>query len=128
MIRKFLEKDERIKFEKDFVDKTQITRIEIHADHVNEIGFIKWVLIRLMDVFGYRLTISLKTYKSITHQVLDDLEERKDDIEKMLKTGRVKQQKQRLKDRLTELKTVIKLIKYRQHERRINNIQNSTKS
>lgn len=62
MIRKYLERNGDIKFEKDFVDGVEVTRIKCSDDFwMNKMNFLEWFLIAVLDrctgFYGYRRTI-----------------------------------------------------------------------
>ena len=62
MIRKYLERNGKIKFEKDFVNEIEVIRMKC-SDYfwINEMNIIEWLLMVIMDrcsgFYGYRITI-----------------------------------------------------------------------
>lgn len=62
MIRKYLERNGKIKFKKDFINKKEVVRIEYSGEFwMNEINFLEWMLIGILDkcsgFYGYRSTM-----------------------------------------------------------------------
>ena len=61
MIRKYLERNGEIKFEKDFVDGIEVTRMKYSDDFwMNKMNFFEWFLMGVLDrcsgFYGYRRT------------------------------------------------------------------------
>ena len=62
MIRKYLERNGKIKFSSDYVDNVKVTRMTYtNLFWLNEMNFIEWILLgtldRLSGFYGYRRTI-----------------------------------------------------------------------
>jgi len=62
MIRKYLERNDKIKFSTDYVDGIKVTRMTYaNLFWINEMNFIEWFLLgfldRLSGFYGYRRTM-----------------------------------------------------------------------